>query len=167
MSAKKVISVLVSLLVLALALVVLRTLWSHYMDAPWTRDGRVRADVINIAADVGGLVTEVAVTDNQTVKKGDVLLRIDPEHFQLAVQQAEAEVAARQAVLRRRQADARRRADLDEQVVSRESRDNASHLADAAQADYLKARAHLDAARLDLQRTEVRAPADGYITNLN
>ncbi|MGY4534309.1 RND family efflux transporter MFP subunit [Pseudomonas sp. TE3786] len=167
MSAKKIISVLVSLLVFALALVVLRTLWSHYMDAPWTRDGRVRADVINIAADVGGLVAEVAVTDNQAVKKGDLLLRIDAEHFQLAVQQAEAAVAARKAALHRRKDNAERRADLDEQVVSRESRDDASHLADAALADYQRAQAQLAAARLDLQRSEVHAPADGYITNLN
>ncbi len=167
MSAKKIISVAVSLLVVALALLVLRTLWSHYMDAPWTRDGRVRADVINIAADVGGLVAEVAVTDNQAVKQGDLLLRIDPEHFQLAVQQAEAQVAASQAALKRRKDNAQRRADLDEQVVSRESRDDASHLADVAQADYQRAMAQLDAARLDLKRTEVRAPVDGYITNLN
>jgi RND family efflux transporter MFP subunit len=167
MSPKKTISVLVSLLVLALALLILRTLWSHYMDAPWTRDGRVRADVINIAADVGGLVVEVAVADNQAVKQGDLLLRIDPEHFQLAVQQAEAEVAARKAALHRRQNNAQRRADMDEQVVSRESRDDASHMAAVALADYQSAQARLEAARLQLQRTEVRAPVDGYITNLN
>ncbi|PTQ72099.1 HlyD family secretion protein [Pseudomonas sp. GV071] len=167
MSPKKTISVLVSLLVFALALLILRTLWSHYMDAPWTRDGRVRADVINIAADVGGLVVEVAVADNQAVKQGDLLLRIDPEHFQLAVQQAEAEVAARKAALHRRQDNAQRRADMDEQVVSRESRDDASHMAAVALADYQSAQARLEAARLQLQRTEVRAPVDGYITNLN
>ena len=167
MSVKKIISVSVSLLVLAVALFVLRTLWSHYMDAPWTRDGRVRADIINIAADVGGLVVEVAVADNQAVKKGDLLLRIDPEHFQLAVQQAEAEVASRKALLTQRKRNAERRADLDEQVVSRESRDDASHLAAAALADYQQAQARLAAAQLDLQRSEVRAPVDGYITNLN
>jgi len=167
MSPKKIISVMVSLLVFALALLILRTLWSHYMDAPWTRDGRVRADVINIAADVGGLVVEVAVADNQAVKQGDLLLRIDPEHFQLAVQQAEAEVAARKAALHRRQDNAQRRADMDEQVVSRESRDDASHMAAVALADYQSAQARLEAARLQLQRTEVRAPVDGYITNLN
>lgn len=167
MSVKKIISVFVSLLVVAVALFVLRTLWSHYMDAPWTRDGRVRADIINIAADVGGLVVDVAVADNQAVKKGDVLLRIDPEHFQLAVQQAEADVAARKALLTQRKSNAERRADLDEQVVSRESRDDASHLAAAALADYQQAQVRLAAARLDLQRSDVRAPVDGYITNLN
>ncbi len=167
MSVKKIISVSVSLLVVAVALFVLRTLWSHYMDAPWTRDGRVRADIINIAADVGGLVVEVAVVDNQAVKKGDLLLRIDPAHFQLAVQQAEADVAARKALLTQRKSNAERRADLDEQVVSRESRDDASHLAAAALADYQQAQARLAAARLDLQRSDVRAPVDGYITNLN
>ena len=167
MSPKKIISVLVSLLVFALALCVLRTLWTHYMDAPWTRDGRVRADVINIAADVGGLVVEVAVADNQPVKQGDLLLRIDPEHYQLAVQQAEAELAARKSALHRRQDNAQRRAELDDQVVSKENRDDANHMAEGAQADYQQALARLAAAQLDLKRTEVRAPVDGYITNLN
>ena len=50
-------------------------LWVYYSDAPWTRDGRVRADVVTIAPDVAGLVTEVLVRDNQTVKRGDVLFQ--------------------------------------------------------------------------------------------
>lgn len=167
MSWKRVISVVFTLLVAAVAAYLVRTLWVHYMDSPWTRDGRVRADVINIAPDVAGLVVEVAVKDNQPVRKGDLLLRIDDEHYRLALKQAEALVAARKAQLQMNQENAQRRSDLDALVVSRESHINASHLAQAAQADYQEALAQLDAARLNLSRTEVRAPVDGYVTNLN
>ncbi len=164
---KRVISVIFTLLVFTAAVLLVRTLWLHYMDAAWTRDGRVRAEVVNIAPDVAGLVVEVAVRDNQTVHKGDLLLRIDAEHYRTAVRQAEALVAARKAELNMREDNAARRADMNERVVSRENRSDASHLAAAARADLLEAQARLDEARLQLKRTEVRAPVDGYITNLN
>ncbi len=164
---KRVISVVFTLLVFATAIYIVRTLWLHYMDSPWTRDGRVRADVINIAPDVAGLVVEIAVKDNQPVKKGDLLLRIDDEHYRLAFKQAEALVASRKAQLQMSQENAQRRSDLDALVVSKESRINASHMASAAQADYQEALVQLEVAKLNLSRTEVRAPVDGYVTNLN
>jgi len=167
MSSKRLVSVCATLLLFGLAVLLVRSLWLHYMDAPWSRDGRVRADIINIAPDVAGLVVEVAVRDNQQVAKGDLLLRIDPAHYRLAVQQAEALLAARQAALAMRTVNARRRADMDDLVVSRESREDTGHLAAAALAEYRQAQAQLEAARLDLQRTEVRATAAGYITNLS
>lgn len=167
MPVKRLVSVCATLLILGLAVLLVRTLWLHYMDSPWTRDGRVRADIINIAPDVAGLVVEVAVHDNQRVAVGDLLLRIDPAHYRMAVQQAEALVAARKAALAMRQVNARRRADMDDLVVSRESREDAGHLSAIALAEYQQALALLDAARLDLQRTEVRATAAGYITNLS
>jgi len=166
MTVKSVFSLLATFLILTLAVVIGRTLWINYMDTPWTRDGRVHADIVNVAADVSGLVVAVPVHDNQAVKKGDLLLRIDPEHYRIAVKQAEALVASRKATLDMRLLNARRRAAMDEQVVSRESRDDASNTAAAAQADYEQAQAALEAARLNLARTEVRASVDGYITNL-
>lgn len=164
---KSLFSLLGTLLILALAVVLGRTLWVQYMDTPWTRDGRVRADIINVAADVAGYVVEVPVRDNQQVKKGDVLLRIDPEHYRIAVAQAQAQVASRKATWEMRKANASRRADMDAMVISKESRDDASTLASAAQADYQQAQAHLTAAQLNLDRTQVRAQVDGYVTNLN
>ncbi len=74
-------------------------LWDHYMEEPWTRDGRVRADVVAIAPDVSGFVTEVFVRDNQQVRKGEVLFRMDRERFALTLQQAGAVVAGRRATL--------------------------------------------------------------------
>jgi RND family efflux transporter MFP subunit len=164
---KKLFSLIATLLVLALAIWIGRTLWIHYMDTPWTRDGRVRADVINVAADVTGTVVDVPVHDNQQVKKGDLLMQIDPEHYQLAVKQAQATVASRKANWDMRKLNASRRADMDNLVISKENRDDANNTAASAQADYQLAQAQLEAAELNLQRTRVLASVDGYVTNLN
>jgi RND family efflux transporter MFP subunit len=164
---KKFISLIATLLILALAIWIGRLLWIHYMDTPWTRDGRVRADVINVAADVSGVVIDVPVKDNQPVKKGDLLMQIDPEHYQLAVKQAEAMVASRKATWEMRKVNANRRKDLDALVISAENREDASNVATSAQADYQLALAQLEAAQLNLQRTKVLAAVDGYVTNLN
>lgn len=164
---KKLLSLLATLLVLAVALWLGRLLWLHYMDTPWTRDGRVRADVINVAADVSGVVVRVPVLDNQQVHKGQLLMQIDPEHYQWAVKQAQAQVASRKALWEMRAVNARRRADMDNLVISSESREDASNLANSALADYQLAQAQLAAAELNLSRTQVVAAADGYVTNLN
>ena len=164
---KKFFSLIATLLVLAAAVVIGRQLWVNYMTTPWTRDGRVRADIINVAADVPGYVVDVPVKDNQLVKKGDVLLRIDPEHYEVAVRQAEALVASRKATWEMRKVNASRRADMDNLVISKENRDDASNIANSALADYQQAQAQLAAAQLDLKRTTILATVDGYVTNLN
>jgi multidrug resistance efflux pump len=164
---KKLLSLLATLLVLAVALWLGRLLWLHYMDTPWTRDGRVRADVINVAADVSGVVVKVPVLDNQQVHKGQLLMQIDPEHYQWAVKQAQAQVASRKALWEMRAVNARRRADMDNLVISSENREDASNLANSALADYQLAQAQLAAAELNLSRTQVVAAVDGYVTNLN
>ena len=164
---KKLFSLIATLLVLALAIWIGRTLWVQYMETPWTRDGRVRADIINVAADVTGTVVDVPVRDNQQVHKGDLLMQIDPEHYQLVVKQAEAMVASRKATWEMRKVNASRRANMDNLVISTESRDDASNIATSAQADYQLAQAELEAAQLNLKRTKVLAAVDGYVTNLN
>ncbi|WP_111495582.1 MULTISPECIES: HlyD family secretion protein [Marinobacter] len=167
MKLKTVISLAVTLLVFAAAALLGTLLWQHYMDAPWTRDGRVRADIINVASDVSGRVVEMPVSDNQRVQKGDLLMRIDPEKYEIAVEQAEALVASRKASMRMREAEAKRRVQLDRKVVSRESLDDASNAAAIARAEYQQALARLDEAQWSLARTQIRAPVDGYVTNLN
>jgi multidrug resistance efflux pump len=66
-----------------------RLLWNHYQADPWTRDGRVRIDVVQIAPDVQGLVTRVAVVNDQPVHRGDVLFEIDRSRYELALRDAE------------------------------------------------------------------------------
>jgi RND family efflux transporter MFP subunit len=167
MTIKNIVGFLATLAIFVVAVLIGQRLWFHYMDEPWTRDGRVRAEVINIAPDVSGAVVELPVRDNQFVHKGDLLMQIDRSHYQIAVEQAEAAVAARKAELQMRQDDAKRREDLDSAVVSKENRENAGHTAASAEAQYQQAIAALDAAKLNLERTRVISPVDGYVTNLN
>lgn len=163
---KKLLRVAITSILLILAIILGHMLWVRYMDSPWTRDGRVRADVVNIAPDVAGLVTEVAVRDNQFVHRGDVLFLIDAEHYTHALAQAQALADQRRALLEMKRGQARRRAALDDQVVSRENREDTDLTAVSAKAEYLAALAQLDQAKLDVERTTVRSPVDGWVSNL-
>jgi multidrug resistance efflux pump len=69
--------------------------WGDYMETPWTRDATVRAYVVTIAPEVAGRIVELPVADNKLVRKGDLLMVIDPTNYTIAVSQAEA--AVRQA----------------------------------------------------------------------
>jgi RND family efflux transporter MFP subunit len=164
---RKTVGFVATIAVFAVAIMAARILWTHYMDRPWTRDGRVRADVINVAPDVSGAVVAMPVTDNQFVHKGDLVMQIDPSHYQITVEQAKATVAQRKTELQMRRDGAARRADMDSQVVSRENRDNSVQASAGAAAQLAQAEAALDAAQLNLERTHVVAPVDGYVTNLN
>ena len=86
------------ILVIAAALAAI-WMWNHYERSPWTRDGRVRADVVRVTPDISGLVTSVAVRDNQRVKAGDLLFVIDTPRYRLALEEAEAQIASAKATL--------------------------------------------------------------------
>lgn len=141
-------------------------LWQHYMLAPWTRDARVRADVVTIAPDVSGWVVELAVQDNQQVKAGDLLMSIDRERYQAALEKASAQAQTRKQQLRMREQEASRRSRLGAQAISAELLENAKISADIARGEYREALAEVKVAELNLARSEVRAPRDGQITNL-
>lgn len=140
--------------------------WGYYVHTPWTRDGIVRAYTAQVAAEVSGRVTTVPVADNQVVRKGDLLFRIDDRDYTIAVQQAEAALARATAQLRNSVAEAGRRNKLDDLAVSNEERETYQSNADIAQAAYQGAVADLAKARLNLARTDVRAPVNGSVTNL-
>ncbi|CAH2900863.1 MAG: Tetrapartite efflux system, membrane fusion component FusE-like =_ FusE of FusABCDE system [uncultured Paraburkholderia sp.] len=167
MTIRNLVGFVATAIIFIVAVLLGRVLWVHYMDEPWTRDGRVRAEIVNVAPDVSGAVVDLPVKDNQMVRKGDLLMQIDPSHYEIAVEQAQAAVAARKAELQMRRDDAKRRADMDSLVVSKENQENATHTASAAEAAYQQALAALDAAKLNLARTRVVSPVDGYVTNLN
>ena len=150
---------------MAVAIVLVAALWHAYVLAPWTRDARVSAHVVRIAPEVSGTVVDVAVVDNQRVAKGDVLYRIDPQRFALAVEQAEAQVAATAESMRQKRDEAQRRTGLDD-LVPREDIQRSSRAVSIAQAEHRKALAALDVAKLDLERTTLRSPVDGYVTQL-
>ncbi|ALS62080.1 efflux RND transporter periplasmic adaptor subunit [Pandoraea norimbergensis] len=154
-----------TLAVVGLAVVLVVALWRAYVVAPWTRDGRVSAEVVRIAPEISGTVQDVAVVDNQFVRRGDLLYRVDPERFRLAVSQAEAQLSAARAILQQKQQDARRRRGMDDLVPGEEIQ-RAGQAVAIAVADQRRAQVALDVARLDLARTELRAPVDGYVTHL-
>ncbi|WP_395665078.1 efflux RND transporter periplasmic adaptor subunit [Methylocella sp.] len=141
-------------------------LWGYYVEAPWTRDGRVRADVVAVAPDVSGLVSEVLVSDNQGVRRGDVLFRIDPERFGLALRQAEAEFAGRQASYEQAAADYDRYAKLSDAAVTQQKLEAARASKLTAQAALDRAAADRDLAKLNLERASVRAPVNGHVANM-
>src|ERR1700752_3654863 len=89
--------VLLTLVVVVAAIAVGWQLWSVSTLEPWTLDGRVHTDVVPVAADVSGLISDVFVHDNERVSKGQQLFRIDQRRFQYALDQATADVASRQA----------------------------------------------------------------------
>ncbi|MEO3739084.1 HlyD family secretion protein [Kosakonia sp. WA-90] len=161
---------LLSRYALTLSAVVVATLlafmlWKHYAQTPWTRDGRVRADVVQIAPDVSGPVINVAVSDNQWVNRGDVLYSIDPHWLKLAVASAQADVDAKRHEMVMRQDAATRRTRI-KGVISGEDLQQTDSAANIATANYHGALAALELAKLNLSHAIVRAPVAGYITHL-
>jgi multidrug resistance efflux pump len=150
---------------LAVAVPVGMGLWEHYAEAPWTRDGHIRADVVAVAPDVSGLIKEVLVHDNRKVHKGDVLLRIDPERFSLALKQAEAVLASREAAVERATSDRARYEKLSDAAVTQQQRELVRATDLQAKAAYDQAVADVEVARLNLARSEICAPVNGRITN--
>ncbi len=155
----------ITLAVVAVAIFALRSLWTHYELAPWTRDGRVRADVVSIAPDVSGFVVKVAVHDNQVVSKGDALFELDRARYEIALQQALATVARQRATLAEAGREAHRNDGLGE-VVSSEVREQSRTRKQEATAELQRGLSDLAAARLNLQRTRVVAPVNGIVANL-
>jgi RND family efflux transporter MFP subunit len=142
-------------------------LWDYYMNEPWTRDGHVRADVVPVAPDVSGFVTEVLVGDNQQVRRGDVLFRIDRARYEIALKQAEAVLLGKRAMLEEADADLKRYSALTPGVVvSTQRMDQVTATQGSAQAAFDQAVADLGLAKLNLERSEVRAAVNGVVTNM-
>ncbi|ALR19465.1 efflux RND transporter periplasmic adaptor subunit [Sphingobium baderi] len=153
------------ILVIAAALIAI-WMWNHYERSPWTRDGRVRADVVRVTPDIGGLVTSVAVRDNQRVQEGDLLFVIDRPRYELALRQAVARVESAQATLGQARREARRDMALGDLVAAEAHEQNVARVA-TAQAALAEAITARDGAALDLKRTQVRASVNGVVTNLD
>jgi len=154
-----------SLLVLAAALTALQ-LWDRYETAPWTRDGHVFADVVRVSPDISGLVTEVAVHDNQIVQKGQLLFVVDRPRYADALAQADAAVASAQATLDQARRVAKRDRALKE-LVATEAREEDDAKVLTLQGALNQALAARTTAQLNLDRTSVAASVNGYITNLS
>lgn len=156
-----------TLLVLAVALAAGWWLWNFYMQAPWTRDGKVRAEQVSITPQVSGSIIELNIKDNQLVKAGDILFRIDDTPYKIAVLNAQAQLARAQTDLSKANNEANRRRHLSKNYISAEDLDTANINEKAMQASVNAAEAALQQAQWQLSQTQVKAPVDGWITNLS
>ncbi|HEY0301030.1 MAG TPA: efflux RND transporter periplasmic adaptor subunit [Rhizomicrobium sp.] len=155
----------VTLVAVLLALLGARWLWIRYNDDPWTRDGRVRAEVSLVSPDVSGLVTEVQVHDNMRVRRGQTLFVVDRPRYQLALQQAEAAIATARAALNQAIRDNRRNRSLGGLVTTEQVEQGAAKVEELrAQLDAAMVQRNL--AQLNLDRTTVRAKVNGIVTNV-
>jgi RND family efflux transporter MFP subunit len=158
---------LLTLFVVLVAIVAGWQLWSYYMLEPWTRDGRVRADVVQVAADVSGLISDVFIHDNEKVSKGQPLFQIDKRRFQYALDQATADLASDQADLDQAKRDLARSKNLTNLAITQQQVEQSQRAVDVAQAKLDAAKSALDVARLNLERSTVVAPVNGIVTNFD
>ena len=170
-----------TLLVAALAIIAAWLVWNYYTQSPWTRDGKVRAEQVGVTPQVSGSILQLNVCDNQLVKAGDVLFRIDDTPYKIALlnaraqlAKAKAEVARAQAEQKKAASDASRRRHLSQNFISAEDLENANTALntattnlEAAKAVVGVAQATLDHAQWQLTQTEIKAPVDGWVTNLS
>ena len=194
-------------IVVIVAILAIRHIWNYYNAEPWTRDGRVRGDVIQVSSDVSGLVTEVLVQDNQSVKKGQVLFKIDVARQALDVEQARSDLAKAKAGLAAAEAElgqakanvvkskaninladknANRYSNLMDGAISKQEQDQMFAVRDQSHAEHEQLQASIEQAKanivqqkalidvatsnlhlaeLNLNRSQVIAPADGTLSN--
>ena len=158
--------VTVTLVLLVGAVLAGISIWNHYLTGPWTRDGQVQADVVNMAPEVSGRIIALHVRDNQTVRRGDPLYEIDATDYQVAFAAAQANLQSKTADLQSKQSEANRRAELTTLSTSNEEKQTYQSSAAMAEAAYAQAQTQLSQARVNLARTKVVSPVNGYVTNL-
>lgn len=184
-----------TLLVAAVALIAVWLVWNYYMQSPWTRDGKVRAEQVSITPQVSGSITSLNIRDNQHVKAGDILFQLDQTPFHIAVMNAQAqqakaesdkaialsEFSKAQADMAKARREAARRRDLPKNFISSEDLDTVNIALQTAQASAEAAKARVAAAvasvkaaeaalahaQWQLSQTVVKAPVDGWVTNLS
>jgi RND family efflux transporter MFP subunit len=157
---------LATILILGLAGFAALAIWDFYVTAPWTRDGRVRAQVASIAPQVSGQITEIRVVDNQFVHQGDVLYVIDPFDFKVALDTSQAQLRQKAADLQVKRIQAERRMHLSNLATTPEEQQVFVGNATQAQAAFDAAQQQVSQADINLKRTQVRSPVNGYVTNL-
>ena len=155
----------ITMIFVAAATVVGWNLWIYYEDQPWTRDGRVDADVVQVTPDVSGLVQRVVVKDNERVHVGQLLFQVDPARFELAMEMSEAVVQQRTAAFMEARRETSRYQELTNLSVSTEQQQQRRATADQAAAALQQAIVDEKTAQLNLDRSNVRASVNGYITN--
>jgi multidrug resistance efflux pump len=159
--------ILITLGTVAVAVLLAWATWEAYMASPWTRDGTVRVYVVRMAPEVTGRIVKLPVADNQLVHKGDELFEIDPADYRIALEQAQAQAQRDGAALDYARANDDRQATLAKQGwTSTNIYQQTTSTLHQAEGVVALDRAAIAKAQLDLSRTVIRSPVNGYVTNL-
>src|SRR5258707_11192474 len=159
--------ILITLGTVAVAAFLAWATWQTYMGAPWTRDGTVRAYVVTMAPEVAGRIVKLSVADNQFLHKGDDLFEIDPPDYRIAPEQAQAQAQRDAAALDYARANENRQARLaKEGWASTEVYQQTTSTLHQSEGVVALDKAAIAKAQLDLRRTVIRSPVNGYVTNL-
>jgi len=164
----KYLRILFTLVVVIMAVFAGRWVWTDYMHTPWTRDGRVRADIVTVAADVSGWVTTLNVKDGQLVKKGQLLFSVDNKRYQAALEKSKANTEGALLAWELAKHKYNRREPLNNQkAISEEGLELTRINKNIAKANYDLAKTEQALAQLNVDRTEIFAPVSGQVINLN
>ncbi|WP_173497827.1 HlyD family secretion protein [Shewanella sp. ISTPL2] len=164
----KIFRISLTLIVVTIAGIAGHWIWSHYLYSPWTRDGRVRAEIITIAPDVSGWVNQLNVKDNQVVNKGDVLFTVDDTRYKATIAELNAKAESQKLAWELAKHKYKRRIGLtNANLVSKETFDEAFINTELARTSYELAQAQLNTAKIDLARTQIHAPENGTLINLS
>jgi multidrug resistance efflux pump len=157
---------LATLVIALLAVLVSIAAWGHYVRAPWTRDGRIRAQVASVAPQISGQITELRIADNQFVHKGDVLYVIDPFDFEVALRTNIASLKQKAADLQVKEMQSERKLHLSDLATTPQEQQIYKGNAIQAKGAFEAMQQQVAQAEINLSRTEVRSPVNGYVTNL-
>jgi len=166
----KIIKILLTLSILGIAAFFSYNKYKEYTDNPWTRDGQVRTQVIQVTPRVNGMVIKIDVADNQKVKKGDLLFEIDPSQYQVKLNQAEARLQRTREAAKGTKIEFERVKNIyakDKGAVSQKDlvRNETNYYKSLADID--SSEEAVNTAKLNLSYTEVYAEVDGYVSNIN
>lgn len=164
MNIKKYLLIVISVFIIISSIYLL---WDHYALSPWTRDGRVRAEINQVTAEVSGKVEQLMIIDNQEVKQGELLLVVDPTDYEIKLRQSELELNDLVVQYNFAKNQLARRTKLSQVAISKEELDDARSRQESLAKKIELAKVKIEKAKLDLSRTQIRSPVNGFITNLN
>lgn len=167
---QKIIKIVLTLAIISLALFFGYNKYREYIENPWTRDGQVRTQVIQVTPRVSGMITNIAVHDNQAVKKGDLLFEIDPSQYQVKLDQSQARLQRTLEGAKGTKVEYYRV----QKIYSRDKGAVSQKDMNRNEVNYYKSLADIDSsteavntAKLNLSYTKVYAEVDGYVSNIN
>jgi multidrug resistance efflux pump len=162
-----IVPILITLGSVAVAAFLAWATWQTYMGAPWTRDGTARAYVVTMAPEVAGRIVKLSVADNEFVHEGDDLFEIDPADYRIALEQAQAQAQRDAAALDYARENDNRKASLAKQGwTSTDIYQQTTSTLRQSEGVVALDKAAIAKAQLDIRRTVIRSPVNGYVTNL-